>query len=250
MSKILAFFFIVLALCCGLALAKKGVAVDAWTGFNCNALSSLGSTWWYNWNYYDTNCGGGWNYYAEIHDLSMVGNVPWSWALFGFNEPNMITQDGGSDIDPQTAANNWYALENVNPYYLVSPAPADCWDATYPCTMAAFDWLDAFFGACNGCRVDVIGVHFYTCNASYVPMRLDMYASKYGRPFYISELACPDGSEQDNINFMNAVFPYLESRSDVLGYAWFMLQPGGMGGVNLIDSNSNLTPLGQTFASH
>ncbi len=83
--------------------------------------------------------------------------------ILGFNEPNKKEQ---ADMTPEQAAGFWHEIEDRGEgKLLVSPAPAKCKPSNNPnCHLSATDWLDQFFEACDGCRVDFVALHLYSCN--------------------------------------------------------------------------------------
>src|SRR5690606_11396161 len=51
------------------------------------------------------------------------------------------------------------------------------------------EWLDRFFELCPSCRVDVVAMHTYTCEARWVADHLEPYR-RFGRPIWVTEFAC------------------------------------------------------------
>ena len=75
--------------------------------------------------------------------------------------------------------------------------------ATMPCR-----W-DQFFGNCSaarsqGCRVDFMATHFYTCSAQYLQYYLNDVSGRYNRSVWLTEWACPNenGTLARQIRFM------------------------------------------------
>jgi hypothetical protein len=141
-----------------------------------------------------------------------------SRALLGFNEPNF---DDQADLLPSEAAHLWPVLEqtstNHNIPILVGPAMNFN-------TYDPVDWLDHFFANCtalygaDGCRVDAIAVHSYTCYVQYLRQHLDVYR-KYGKPLWLTEFACADSIERidqaGQLEYMAEAIPALEADKDV-----------------------------------
>ena len=73
--------------------------------------------------------------------------------LLTFNEPDNGSQ---SNVSPTQAASLWPQIESIAATdgipYIVSPAVA-----------SSVTWMQQFFNACTGCKVDYIAVHFYGC---------------------------------------------------------------------------------------
>jgi hypothetical protein len=89
-------------------------------------------------------------------------------TILGFNEPNIGSQ---SNLSAQTAADMWGELESFAdsrsgpPLKLVSPAVNFCSGTCH--SDGPIDYLNDFFNACDGCRVDYIAFHVYVnCGAN------------------------------------------------------------------------------------
>src|SRR5262249_45204520 len=149
----------------------RGVAYGYNSVADLTALSA-GISWWYNWAAQPDN-----TMVASAHAGLGVEYVPMAWgedsiaslatkvpadarALLGFNEPNFGSQ---ANLTPEQAAALWPQLEDFARQHdlaLVSPAVNYCGGS---CNVAnPFDWLDQFFAACQGCKVDYIAMHRYS----------------------------------------------------------------------------------------
>jgi hypothetical protein len=154
---------------------KRGIAYGHHTVADLTAIQSS-VAWWYNWaDRPDVDLRDGAYRTAGVEYLPMIwgatfdaddviANIPadTEWLL-GFNEPNFGSQ---ADISASAAAALWPEVERVADTLglsIVSPAVnfcgGDCQDTS------PFDYLDDFFAACDGCRVDAVAFHIYVgCN--------------------------------------------------------------------------------------
>ncbi len=158
-------------------------------------------------------------------------------------------------MTPQQAANAWPQVEAIARSAgipIVSPAMAlcsgDCVGAPDQAT-----WLTDFFGACGGCEVDYIAVHFYGCalqtQGGWIGLE-DFLGGFYqfNKPLWLTEFSCDSGQTLEaQQSYMEAAIPYLESNPHVARYSWFSASdiPNGM----LTGSDGSLSALGQTYVS-
>src|SRR5690606_16606090 len=87
------------------------------------------------------------------------------------------------------------------------------------------EWLDRFFELCPSCRVDVVAMHTYTCEARWVADHLEPYR-RFGRPIWVTEFACLSDDANLVRKFMEDTVDLLENDRDVERYAWFMSRAG------------------------
>jgi hypothetical protein len=182
-----------------------------------------------------------------------VSNDPKVKYILGFNEPNFIDQ---ANMTPTQAAAAWPQLQAIADQYglkLVSPAVNYCGNCvsengtTYT---NPFKWLDDFFAACNGCRVDYIGLHWYGGGNSMTGYIED--ARKYGKPIWVTEFADWDASitAENQKNYLAGTVNFLERDPAVFRYSWFIGRGGGATVYPYIDlygSSGTLTVLGQLY---
>lgn len=241
------------------ASCKRGLAYGYNSVADLTALSQ-GIGWWYNWAAQPDSTA-----VAAAHAGLGVEYVPMVWGqksladfptqvpadaryLLGFNEPNFGSQ---ANLTPAQAAALWPQLQSFADAHglaLVSPAVNYCGS---PCNVAnPFDWLDQFFAACTGCRVDYIAMHAYMCTglASY----LQQFEQKYTQPLWLTEFSCLDGSdtsEPAQEAYMDTTLALLEADPRVFRYAWFTGRSTGTPSLDLLGSDGTLTPLGQKYVS-
>jgi hypothetical protein len=242
---------------------KRGVAY----GFDpAGAVSDLRAlspsvSWFYNWSSrppapllgeYE-RLGGEfvpmlWNASFNVDDV--VNRIPaGAKYLLGFNEPNFHSQ---ANLTPEQAAAAWPRVEEVarrRGLTLVSPAVNYCGggcNATDP-----VDWLDRFFAACTGCRVDHVAVHWYACYGSALSWYIGRF-KKYGRPIWLTEFSCGDEGVQPvsrQQSYMKDALAYLEGDPDVFRYSWFSGRTTAIANVDLLGSAGALTTLGRDYVS-
>lgn len=222
-------------------------------------------SWWYNWAFVpdegvkDTYGGIGVEYVPMVWDEridtdEVQQRAPTgSKTLLGFNEPNFGDQ---ADLTAAEAAAKWPDVEAVadaRGMKLVSPAVnfcgGDC-NGTDP-----FAYLDAFFAACDDCRVDAIGVHIYVgCggqngnNAQWMINHLETYKSRFTQPIWLTEFACNDAAnEAEQLAFLEDALPYLENEPRIERYAWFAGRADNVPHVDLLGADGELTALGRAY---
>jgi hypothetical protein len=189
-----------------------------------------------------------WNASFNVDDV--VARIPaGAKYLLGFNEPNFHSQ---ANLTPDQAAAAWPRVEEVarrRGLTLVSPAVNYCGggcNATDP-----VDWLDRFFAACQGCRVDHVAVHWYACYGSALSWYIGRF-KKYGRPIWLTEFSCGDEGVQPvsrQQSYMKEALAYLEGDKDIFRYSWFSGRTTAIANVNLLGSAGTLTTLGGDYVS-
>jgi hypothetical protein len=173
--------------------------------------------------------------------------------LLGFNEPNFGSQANLSAAD---AAALWPELEAIadeRGLDLVSPAVnfcgGDCQE-TDP-----FKYLDDFFAACEGCRVDAIAIHIYVgCNpngenhAEWLINHVKTYESRFSLPLWLTEFACDDAEDEaEQLAFMEDAVEFLEENPRIARYAWFAGRADNVPHVDLLGADGELTALGRRY---
>jgi hypothetical protein len=171
--------------------------------------------------------------------------------LLGFNEPNFKSQ---ANLTPAQAASMWPNLEKIaadKGLQLVSPAVNWCGDCVDGVTNDPVDWLDKFFAACPGCKVDYIAIHSYAPGSAALSNYLDKFR-KYNKPLWITEFAPWDPPKPDFegvVKYMKEAIPILENDPSVFRYSWFATRVGINPDISLLGANGALTKLGQLYAA-
>jgi hypothetical protein len=242
---------------------KRGVAYgfDPDGAVDDLAALSAGVSWYYGWaNAPNAKLA---NDYARLG----VEFVPMVWGgsftvadvvkkipddarfLLGFNEPNFNSQ---ANLTPQKAADLWPSLEEIarqKHLSLVSPAINYCGggcNVTNP-----IDWMDQFFAACTGCKIDYVAVHWYACTGDALRSYIAMF-KKYGKPIWLTEFSCGDQGTQPvekQQSYMKEALAYLEGDPDIFRYAWFSGRTKSIANVDLLGSPGQLTTLGQDYVT-
>lgn len=269
-----AFVFLLLSLCGSTSLlaqsksAKRGVAYGNHQPADLAVLSK-GVSWWYNWYHQPEQA------VASVYSNYSLDYVPMAWNgsfnkeamraflsthpdvkyLLGWNEPNFTTQ---ANMTPSEAAAQWHHLEELADEFnlkLVSPAVNYCDQCVSEDGMTYTDpvkYLDAFFEACEGCRVDYIAIHSYMGNASALQWFVGLF-KKYNKPIWLTEFANWENNPtlQDQKSFMVGAVDYLENDEDVFRYAWFTGRHSGAPFIGLLNTSQSgvLTELGEIYVN-
>nr|WP_255216743.1 glycoside hydrolase family protein [Pseudenhygromyxa sp. WMMC2535] len=218
-------------------------------------------SWWYNWaTTPDEGTDPG---YAAL-GFEFVPMVWGSWfdvdevlaaipddaeALLGFNEPNFFSQ---ANISAEEAAALWPSLETIadaGQLKLISPAVNYCGGGCW--SEDPFVYLDAFFAACEDCRIDAIAVHWYACDGPALEWYLGEMA-QYGKPIWLTEFSCGDGDDlslETQLTYMADALAILEADPLVERYAWFAGRTEVIPNVSLLGADGELTELGELYVS-
>jgi|GEM_PF-1116590 len=216
---------------------KRGISGDLLNNADCITADTL--SWYYNWantpnatvigthqNYLEF-CpmlwNGSWNPTALTNYLNVHPEVKY---LLAFNEPNFNVQ---ANMTPAQAAALWPQVEAIaNAYNLkiVSPAMSYCSGTCIPGynNLHGTVWLDDFFAACPGCRVDHIAVHIYdTWYYGFVGVA-NLY-KKYNRPIWVTEFDYSGATTAtQHASLMVDVIDFMEKDPSFFRYAWFLVR--------------------------
>jgi hypothetical protein len=250
---------------------KRGVAYGHHSKADMAALSPAVS-WWYNWahvpdvgvlpdayqalgvEYVPMVWGGGGLDGANAAQIA--GEIPAGAAfLLGFNEPNFGQQANLSAADAAALWPDVEAIADARGLALVSPAVNFCGGACQETD--PFKYLDDFFAACQGCRVDYLGVHIYTAcagdgtnKARWLINHLETYKARFDKPIWLTEFACDDaGSLAEQSAFMTDALAYLENEPRIARYAWFSGRADNVANASLLGADGELTELGQAYVA-
>jgi len=180
----------------------------------------------------DPNHATGWKEKAEAAIAAGATHI------LGFNEPDLATQ---ANLSPEAAAGAWRDL--IQPFAgrvkLVSPAITNG-----PPPAMGTGWMDAFLAACTGCTIDAIAMHAYdsATNVAYFQSYIPEVAKKYGKPVWVTEFA-GSGTEQQQVDFINTMIPFLDKEPSVERYAYFATLEG-----NLV-AGGGLTATGKAYSA-
>ncbi|KYF60985.1 glycosyl hydrolase [Sorangium cellulosum] len=157
-----------------------------------------------------------------------------------------------ANLSAAEAAALWPQIEEIadeKGLQLVSPAVNFCGGGCHETD--PFAYLDAFFAACEGCRVDFIAAHWYACDRPALEWYLGEL-KRYRRPIWLTELSCGDGEDRSpeaQAAYMREAVPLLESDPDVFRYAWFSGRTEAIPNVDLLGASGELTALGALYVS-
>ena len=219
-------------------------------------------TWYYDWGVEPPAVSQGqlsgiewvpmaWN--APVNLTDFENRIPsGSLYLLGFNEPNFKSQ---ANMTPAQAAAAWPGLEQVaanKGLKLVSPAVNWCGDCVDGVTNDPVDWLDKFFAACPGCKVDYIAIHSYAPGSAALSNYLDKFR-KYNKPLWITEFAPWDPPKPDFdgvVKYMKEAIPILENDPIVFRYSWFATRVGTNPDISLLGSKRCSDKTGAALYRH
>ena len=245
---------------------KRGVSYGYHSATDMSTASK-GISWWYNWapqpdaaiqtSYSGYNV----DFTPMAWNASGISGVNYRVSqddkvkyLLGFNEPNFKAQ---ANMTPSQAAAAWPQLQAIADQYnlkLVSPAVnycGDCVSENGTVYTNPFKWLDDFFTACVGCRVDYIALHWYGGGNSMTGY-IDN-ARKYGKPIWITEFANWDNgvTAQNQKSYLAGTTNFLERDPDVFRYSWFIGRTSSGASsypyIDLYGGDGQMTALGQIY---
>jgi len=110
------------------------------------------------------------------------------------------------------------------------------------------DWLDAFLTACSGCTIDFVPIHWYSGSgeAAYFKEQVaNATAVAGGKPVWVTEFGCTDGSDSDISSFLEEVMPWMDEQSYVERYSYFMAATNF-----LLSSATAVSSYGSTYMSY
>jgi hypothetical protein len=159
-----------------------------------------------------------------------------------------------ANLTPAQAASMWPNLEKIaadKGLQLVSPAVNWCGDCVAGVTNDPVDWLDKFFAACPGCKVDYIAIHSYAPGSEALRSYIDKFR-KYNKPLWITEFAPWDPPKPDYdgvVRYMKEAIAILETEPIVFRYSWFATRVNINPDISLLGANGTLSKLGQLYAA-
>lgn len=160
--------------------------------------------------------------------------------IFSFNEPDDSSQ---ANLSPSDAAAAY--LQYIEPF--AGQAKLCAPSVTNGGGSMGLDWLNAFLTECSTCTIDCINIHWYDTyqNADYFKTQVNnATAIGGGKPVFVSEFGCTDGSDSEISGFLEDVMPWMDANSNVTGYAYFMVSDG------LLVSGTAPSSYGETYLSY
>ena len=167
----------------------------------------------------------------DTHTSIWDGNSAGHPYLMGFNEPDMTTDKGGSQMDVGTCVSNW--LQYMEPKHsnskLISPATTNNMDDA----SMGVHYMTTFLDSCitqKGCHIDVLAFHYYGEASDINALKTTVTAfqqlqTKYKIPeLWITEMAPNEAPTADQ---MTAFLNFLDDPSNgVARYAFNGLNTG------------------------
>eukprot|EP01111_Echinosteliopsis_oligospora_P004319 TRINITY_DN1691_c0_g1_i1.p1 TRINITY_DN1691_c0_g1~~TRINITY_DN1691_c0_g1_i1.p1 ORF type:complete len:268 (+),score=54.44 TRINITY_DN1691_c0_g1_i1:103-906(+) len=235
-----------------LIATKLGVAWD--NNGNVSAWSQGKISWHYTWGPYKSSSDTefvpmlwGPGQEGDFETQLKNGGFSGSTSVLGFNEPD---NSGQSNLSPQEAADIWnqYLQPLAGKYQLGAPAVTSA--------PSGIPWLQQFFQACSGCRIDFIPIHWYGSSADAFESYVGQIHSTFNKPVWVTEWACvqysssdPPCDQQSVYDFMGQTTLFLDQQSYVQRYSWFGCRVGGVPDTDAIltTDGQSLTGLGNQY---
>jgi hypothetical protein len=154
--------------------------------------------------------------------------------ILGFNEPD-LTYSASSNIPPAAAAAGYETYMEQFDNSVKIGMPNVLWNNVGSSSGGSYDsrvWTQYFLGNCTNCHFDFAAIHYYQdCNPSdgqssaawFQGNVTDAYNALH-LPIWITEFQCY-GTDAQQIAFLKAVLPWLDSQSYVARYAYFGVFP-------------------------
>lgn len=154
--------------------------------------------------------------------------------ILGFNEPD-LTYSASSNIPPAAAAAGYETYMEPFANSVKIGMPNVLWNNVGSSSGGSYDsrvWTQYFLGNCTNCHFDFAAIHYYQdCNPSdgqsgaawFQGNVTDAYNILH-LPIWITEFQCY-GTDTQQIAFLQAVLPWLDSQSYVARYAYFGVFP-------------------------
>lgn len=252
-------------------LAFSGDSHESDTNLLLSENSSL--AWYYTWSANpSTVIGNTLVFVPLIHGLDdasstevmqTINDLPLSSThLLTFNEPDGTTSSGGSSISPEDAARAY--ISDIVPLRSPTKSRSRSWNISHPVVTGSdqgLKWLRSFNESCydidedNGCPTDFVAVHWYGYAAdmeSWLKTLHDFYGTRVSK-YWVTEMALPQGDEDDTLATMNQSLAFLDAQDDVEAYAWLGAfrkdEANAWTGDNvaLFNDNGALTELGALY---
>ncbi|MCJ1239395.1 hypothetical protein MMC14_007391 [Varicellaria rhodocarpa] len=253
----------------GLSGGKRGVVYNT-----ASLLAPIASatnspiSWAYNWDSQSAGLPSNIKFVPQLWGLTSDHTGNWktnaaaaikagSDSLMAFNEPDMPSKWGGSQIDPITAASNYITYMNGFAGQVELGAPAVS-NANSSSPLYGIQWLEQFFTACNKkCSISNVPFHWYGWADGTAEAQADSFKQYVGAftqqvtaltgitKFWITEFsALPLNNPQINAQFLEIVLPWLDSQAtQIERYSFFMVSNG------LLVNGGSLTASGTAYTS-
>jgi hypothetical protein len=168
---------------------------------------------------------------------------------------NEVNEQKQSNMTPQEACQVWPRLQEAASganVLLSSPTINNCEPTgnRESCSAGPTEWMDQFIQNCSSASFDFIAYHHYSCDVDGVVSSIKSVSSRYNKPVWLTEFACPGKSMDDNVAFVSSIVPQLDALPDsVLGrYAWFAARISSKAG--FVGQGTTLMEASKTTLSH
>jgi hypothetical protein len=207
-------------------------------------------TWAYNWGWPSNGLASSFEFVPMLWGVPSGADPDWVTAasaanhVLGYNEPDLGSQ---ANIIPSVAAAGWQMYFDALPANVQLGAPAVTNSGYGVLPYQGLGWLDSFFADCTGCKIDFVPVHWYD-NASVATFQnylIECHTRAQGKPIWVTEFMLQD-SEANQIAFLEAAMPWMDSQSWIQRYAYF----GVFEDFLINGAGSGLSNIGKTYASY
>lgn len=172
--------------------------------------------------------------------------------FLAFGEPETYTTSGPQlHQDPATAAANWKKW--MAPYSSKGKVGS-------PCTLQSWKpdqlWQAAFLADCTGCNIDFIAMHWVDKvppgkgafqAQGFMDVVLNYTQIAGSRKVWIDNIQA-DGANEDQLDFLKVIIPYLENNNKVERYAYW--SPERKSGTGFLNSDGSMSSLGEWYATY
>ncbi len=166
-------------------------------------------------------------------------------AALAFNEPDSCCSEcGNSCISVQNAVSAYkqWMQPLSGTVRLGSPAVTNGVGPSI-----GIDWMKQFIASCSDCTVDFIPIHWYgsVLDPGSFKTHVESFHRQSGKPIWITEFATTSGTEEQVIDFLKVVLPWLIQQEYVERYAYFMARAAGS--PFLLTTGGGLTRIGELY---
>lgn len=249
-------------------VSKKGLCVNDEMGKKLDPVA-MNMGWYYTWGTKPFS----YTTYPKIEfvpmiwgtgsegSISAVKSKNYKYVL-GYNEPDMGSNVGGSNINVNTAISHWYKFSGIG-QYVGAPAPAQ--SPSWGTGNKGGVWFRTFMDGIDQSTIDFIPLHCYydyysgaEAANSFLTEVVDATYKMYHKPIWITEYA-PSKLGYNNSNnrasvneFLKKTIEGLNSRDYVVRYSWFSFNPSEESGASALwfNETGKLTDLGNTYVTY
>jgi hypothetical protein len=188
-------------------------------------------------------------------DIRIIGGLRYE-NILTFNEPDGATSGGGTNIEPEDAAEAWAKIVELrqgnNGKKISLPATTG--------SPNGLEWLQKFNESCwdmyedTGCEFDFVAAHWYGAFEGLASWLGTLHETYPDKDLWVTEMALPQpATKEEVLGMMNQSLAFLDSTDWVARYAWFGAfredEANDWTGdaVALLDDDGDLTELGALY---